>query len=695
MSSASPAESPVRLRTGALTAVVADGALREVRVAGHLALDAVYAAVRDPDWGTVPGEFEQYDISVSPDAFTVAFTSRHRAAGLDFRWHGRIEGHDGAVRLDFDGVALERFAANRIGFCLLHPIGLAGQPVLARTPDGERSGHFPEHIAPHQPFTELRGLRYRVAAGTWLDLTLDGELFEMEDHRNWTDAGWKTYGTPLRLPHPRTYRAGDTVRQTVRITADAEGTPVAVPDQAADLWCEVTGEVTGRLPAIGLGVSGPGVSGPSELGPSASGADVSGLARPVPAGLRPDHLHLDLAAGQDWTMLLRRAAAEVAALGARLDVAFTAPADTDWPDTAAMLSTYGGRVGRVSVFDPATQVTEPGTASTLRAALRRAGLAIPVGGGSRNAFAELNRARLPAAELDFVTYRIHPQAHHFDDKSIMDTLLAQPHTVRDARRLAAGLPLVVGPITLGRPAETTAALPAGHPDQPSPDPRQGTDFLAAWTLGSIAALADADALTYFRTTGLHGLRTGPDDVFPVWRVFAAIDGTGRNSAIPGRHPAPRARRARGRPGAHARQPTRAGAGGTAAGRRAGTRAGASAVRRAGGVPMTVLGCVADDYTGGTDVAVALRRAGLGTVLFFGEPRASWSLDGCATAVVALKTRGMSPEDATRASLAAYRWLRAQAVPRVYIKYCSTFDSTDDGQHRPGRGRRARRRRWPA
>jgi uncharacterized protein YgbK (DUF1537 family) len=98
--------------------------------------------------------------------------------------------------------------------------------------------------------------------------------------------------------------------------------------------------------------------------------------------------------------------------------------------------------------------------------------------------------------------------------------------------------------------------------------------------------------------------------------------------------------------------------------------------------MTVLGCVADDCTGGTDVAVALRRAGLRTVLFFGEPRASWSLDGCAGAVVALKSRGMPAEDAAHVSLAVYRWLRAQAVPRVYVKYCSTFDSTDRGNIGP-------------
>ncbi|MFU8872746.1 3-oxo-tetronate kinase [Micromonospora sp. SL4-19] len=96
----------------------------------------------------------------------------------------------------------------------------------------------------------------------------------------------------------------------------------------------------------------------------------------------------------------------------------------------------------------------------------------------------------------------------------------------------------------------------------------------------------------------------------------------------------------------------------------------------------VLGCIADDYTGGTDVAAALRRAGLRTVLLFGAPEAGRQLPPCDAAVVALKSRTVPARDAVPQSLKVQRWLRDQGVELVYFKYCSTFDSTDAGNIGP-------------
>jgi D-apionolactonase len=184
------------------------------------------------------------------------------------------------------------------------------------------------------------------------------------------------------------------------------------------------------------------------------------------------------------------------------------PGDT-WSALAEALASEP-RLGRVAVFDAATMTTPSQMVVMLREALRARGTTVPVGGGSRAAFAELNRAELPLRELDFVTYGITPQAHHIDDDSIMDTLLAQPDTVRDAHRIAGGLPVVIGPVTL-------------HPNRP--DPRQASDFLAAWTLGSIAALAEggAAAVTYFQTFGATGLATAAA-TYQVLSVFEAIAG---------------------------------------------------------------------------------------------------------------------------------------------------------------------------
>ncbi|MEV6030613.1 3-oxo-tetronate kinase [Nonomuraea sp. NPDC052116] len=96
----------------------------------------------------------------------------------------------------------------------------------------------------------------------------------------------------------------------------------------------------------------------------------------------------------------------------------------------------------------------------------------------------------------------------------------------------------------------------------------------------------------------------------------------------------------------------------------------------------LLGCVADDYTGGTDVAAALRRSGLRTVLIFGIPGPATVLPDCDAVVVALKTRSIPAGEAVTASLAVQRWLHERGVGRLYVKYCSTFDSTDQGNIGP-------------
>jgi uncharacterized protein YgbK (DUF1537 family) len=98
--------------------------------------------------------------------------------------------------------------------------------------------------------------------------------------------------------------------------------------------------------------------------------------------------------------------------------------------------------------------------------------------------------------------------------------------------------------------------------------------------------------------------------------------------------------------------------------------------------MTAIGCIADDYTGGTDVAAGLRRAGLRVALVFGVPTSGQSLPPCDAAVVAMKFRTTLVEKASEDVAAAYDWLRSQGVQRFYYKYCSTFDSTPEGNIGP-------------
>ncbi|BEP71995.1 MULTISPECIES: 3-oxo-tetronate kinase [unclassified Variovorax] len=95
----------------------------------------------------------------------------------------------------------------------------------------------------------------------------------------------------------------------------------------------------------------------------------------------------------------------------------------------------------------------------------------------------------------------------------------------------------------------------------------------------------------------------------------------------------------------------------------------------------VLGCIADDFTGATDLANNLVRAGMRVVQTIGVPAGPLDADVDAV-VVALKSRTIAPAEAIAQSLDALRWLQAQGAQQIYFKYCSTFDSTAQGNIGP-------------
>ncbi len=96
-----------------------------------------------------------------------------------------------------------------------------------------------------------------------------------------------------------------------------------------------------------------------------------------------------------------------------------------------------------------------------------------------------------------------------------------------------------------------------------------------------------------------------------------------------------------------------------------------------------LGVVADDFTGASDAASFLVGAGVPTVLFNGIPKEKPKLkDDTAAIVVALKTRTMPKDEAVTESMEAFAWLKRTGAEKLYLKYCSTFDSTSEGNIGP-------------
>ena len=99
------------------------------------------------------------------------------------------------------------------------------------------------------------------------------------------------------------------------------------------------------------------------------------------------------------------------------------------------------------------------------------------------------------------------------------------------------------------------------------------------------------------------------------------------------------------------------------------------------MPIT-LGCIADDFTGATDLANMLVKGGLKTIQLLGTPRESDVVPSVDAVIIALKTRTIPVEEAIEQSLRALNWLKSAGAEKFFFKYCSTFDSTDSGNIGP-------------
>lgn len=96
----------------------------------------------------------------------------------------------------------------------------------------------------------------------------------------------------------------------------------------------------------------------------------------------------------------------------------------------------------------------------------------------------------------------------------------------------------------------------------------------------------------------------------------------------------------------------------------------------------LLGCIADDFTGATDLANTLVKAGMRTIQLLGVPRPGLEVPDADCVIVALKSRSNPAAEAVEMSLGSLRWLQQAGARQFYFKYCSTFDSTDQGNIGP-------------
>ncbi len=474
--------------------------LRDIRLGGLELVQRLYFAFRDDGWGTVEPVVSNLVTETRADGFTVSFDARAEQNGLAFAAAVTMEGNpDGTIVARMRAEALSACRYNRVGFCVLHPLNCIGGRYRA-TVGGQTvdSDVFPTAVAPQVIKDGLvwpivpsyDHLEMELDDGQVIEFQFEGDLFEMEDQRNWTDASLKTYSTPLSLGFPHEAAAGEILEQTVRISFPDLGSRrrAEVPDRSR---VTVGYATDGRLPAIGLGLD-PDAAPPAD--------DVLELLRQV----APAHLRVDVDAAAASAPARLAAATQVAAdLGSAIEVAVVVPADGQIP--AAFLQGLAATpIARMLVFLDGAPVSDSGAISRLRETLDGRVPRVPLFAGTDIFFTDLNRGRPDLAGVDGVVFPITPGFHATDDVSLMENVDPQETVVASTRLLYPGLPVAISPVTL-LPRFNPHAAPGveGIPI----DPRQADDFAAAWTLGSVARLAQGGAasVTYYETVGPRGI----------------------------------------------------------------------------------------------------------------------------------------------------------------------------------------------
>jgi hypothetical protein len=516
--SVSATAAPVRqLRAGPLTLEFDPeiGFIRYVRLGDREVLRGIYAAVRDSTWLTVPASIGNVEVADRSGGFTLTFDADCRQGPIHFLWRGTVTGaDDGTLRFELDGEAKTSFQRNRIGFCVLHPLReCVGQPYIAEDPSGQTTrGTFPRDISPHQPVKNLRSISHEAAPGLTAKVTFEGDIFEMEDHRNWTDGNFKTYCTPLEKPFPVDVPAGTRIRQAVELRLI--GTPPA--PRSASSGAPVVFESTSRtptiLPAIGFGWT-----------------PMPKTATAAIRKLRPAHLRVDLHLESDWKPVLDAAIRDGKAVDAPLELAVFANLKTIGQLEAAA-ARFKPPAARWLIYPSDDLVTSKELLAEARKRIPAA--AGPLGGGTNHYFTELNRQRMAASLVDTACYSINPQVHAFDDRSLIENLEPQADTVLTARKFLGATPIAVSPVTL-RPRFNPMAKPWKYDDPGRFDPRQSTPFAAAWTVGSVKYLAEAGAksVTYFETFGPGGC-LNDSGAYPLYDSFAMLAPVARTRVFP-------------------------------------------------------------------------------------------------------------------------------------------------------------------
>ena len=491
--SAGPLSPVIPLRAGNVSLFYEAGFLRYINVEGVEVLRMINYYIRDHNWGTIPMTISNEKIEKKASSFRITYESENRQGDIEFKWSCAIEGkEDSSISFEIEGEALHSFRRNRLGFTVLHPIKpCAGKECTITHSDlSKEVQKFPEHIAPHQPFFDIVAMKWNPANNAEGLLYFEGETFETEDQRNWSDASYKTYCTPLYKPFPALVNSGDKVKQRVNLHVIANK---AHQTAEKPLTLSADTQNSASFPSVGITWSN-----------LPHNPQIIELVRK----LNIDFVRIELFSDEQ-----------------KFSESVQHALTTDFPLEVVLffeqsfnleflqgLIPFSDRIKQFIVLPAKRNSTDDELIQRTFPLLRKMFPQSKVGGGTDKFFTELNRERTPTKEMDFLSFSINPQAHASDLSTMVENLESQVDVISSCRIFAGGKDIHVGPVTFKtRPnsaekSDGEEKPPAGYLP-PSVDARQLSLFGAGWMLGCFKYLAESgvSSITFFESCGWKGL----------------------------------------------------------------------------------------------------------------------------------------------------------------------------------------------
>lgn len=474
---------PIHIDANRFSFLFSNGDLRKIKIQGKEIIQRVYFAVRDEEWLNIEHTVKDFESEFSDLTTTYSYDLIFKNDKVDFTSELTIKIEDNKLVIEATGKASSDFMKNRIGLCIHLPSSLKGTPChVSHTDHTSSSTELPLLVSPHQPVKNISQFELRFDQFS-AKIDFEGDIFEMEDQRNWTDASYKIYSTPLELPFPVEVKKGDLFHQKISITVLSEV-------HAAESHMKVQNSEGQLLPSPLLGTMIPDNLSTEVMDYFLQHSNFPFSFLRIDFRLYNNH----------WEEKVRNSILFAQKMNIPIYAMLYFSKEYSREIAAFKLFCKQDSLPRLIQFTALLSseqfVLADNELFLLISQLRSFLPDIRIGAGTDANFAQLNRNYPSVEGLDFVCYSIQPQEHASDRLSITENIMGQYDTVKTAQALGNGKPVHISALSLFR--RFNANVEKITPDNHLSDyPYAGSNFETGWFVGALHELivAGADAVT--------------------------------------------------------------------------------------------------------------------------------------------------------------------------------------------------------